>query len=183
MEHANGQNHLVKGLWTRQRGKSKTILDYACISEEHLATVLSLVIDEEGNEGVGADHNWMFFYLRDNFVKKKRVWNVQARKPKWKIADDQDWSMFQEAVRKRINEVSLDTLSVNEQASLVSSTLLSAGMDTIGQTVPKAGSKSKPILYPRNIVEEIKLNRLLESQWKTGVANGEAVYWSWKRSQ
>ena len=135
---------------------------------------MSLIIKDRGRDGGSADHNWMFLTLKDNFVKKKRVWNNQQLKPKWKISEDQDWSLFQEAVRKRIQGVPSKTLSVDELESLVSSTLLSAGIETIGQTAPKTGAKSKPILYPRHIVDEIKLNRLLESQWKTGVADGAA---------
>ena len=68
MKHVNGLRHLTKGLWTRQRGSSKSILDFATVTEEHLPTVQSLVIDDKGVYGGGADHNWMFLSLLDNFM-------------------------------------------------------------------------------------------------------------------
>ena len=36
--HVNGERALVTGLWTRQRGGSKTVLDYAVISSEHIGS-------------------------------------------------------------------------------------------------------------------------------------------------
>ena len=57
---------------------------------------------------------------------------------------------------------------MDELASLVSSTLLAAGRETIGLRDP--AERKKPKLYPRGIVEEIELKRELERAWKTAAA-------------
>ena len=60
--HVNGVEHLTTGRWTRQRGGSKSILDYAVVSSEHLYTVQSLFIVEAGLLGWGSDHNFLVWY-------------------------------------------------------------------------------------------------------------------------
>ena len=169
MKHINGQQHLTKGLWTRQRGSSKTIIDYATISEEHLLTVQSLFIDDKGAFPGGSDHNWMFLTVNDHFVKKRRMVNIQNKKPRWNIGEEQDWRKFQEFVRSRLRGVNCVELSVDELASLVSSCLLAAGMATIGLKI-KDGKKKKAQLYPRVILDEIFKKRELEKEWKTAIA-------------
>ena len=174
MHHVNGHSNLTRGLWTRQRGKSKTVLDYTAVSEEHLHTVKSLEIDDKGKYGGGSDHNWMFLAVEDKFVRKKRVLNACCRKPRWKILDDQDWSEYQEAVRRRIIGVDPDEMSRDGLANCVAAGCLEAGKETIGLTKPKGDKKSKPKLLTRTVIEEIKLKRKLENEWKSSVeANGE----------
>ena len=168
MKQINGQKHLTKGLWTRQRGSSKTIIDYAAISEEHLHTVQSLEIDDKGVHAGGSDHNWMFLTVEDHFVKKKRLVNIQKRKPKSNIGDEQDWLPFQEFLRERVRGKECGTLSVDDLASFVSSSLLAAGMATIGLR-NQEGKRKKPQLYPRVILDEINKKRELEKEWKTAV--------------
>ena len=168
MKQINGQKHLTKGLWTRQRGSSKTIIDYAAISEEHLNTVQSFEIDDKGVHAGCSDHNWMFLTVEDHFVKKKRLVNIQKRKPKWNIGDEQDWLPFQEFLRERVRGKECGTLSVDDLASFVSSSLLAAGMATIGLR-NQEGKRKKPQLYPRVILDEIKKKRELEKEWKTAV--------------
>ena len=68
--HINGQSDLTTGLWTRQRANSRSVLDYAVISNEHLHTVQSLFIDDHGIFGGGSDHNFLFLSLKDEFVRK-----------------------------------------------------------------------------------------------------------------
>ena len=80
MKLVNGVPSLCKGVWTRQRGESKADLYHTVISEEHLSTVKSLVIDDKGTFEGSSDHNWMFLSLSDNFVQKKRISNLPARK-------------------------------------------------------------------------------------------------------
>ena len=172
MKHVNGQKHLCKGLWTRQRGSSKTVIDYTAISEEHLHTVKSLEIDDKGVFGTGSDHNWMFLEMVDHFVKKKRLVNTMVRKPKWNIGDEQDWLPFQEFLKERVRGVGFESLSVDNLASLVSSAFLAAGMATIGLR-NSGGRKKKPQLYPRAILEEIEKKRALEQEWKTSVKSSD----------
>jgi len=71
--HINGQSDLTTGLWTRQRANSRSVLDYAVISSEHLHTVRNLFIDDHGLYSGGSDHNFLFLSLMDEFVKRKRV--------------------------------------------------------------------------------------------------------------
>ena len=96
--HVNGYQHLTSGLWTRQRAGISTILDYGVIASEHLSSVISMLIDDQGTFGGGSDHNWIFLDLADNFVRKNRVSNLPKKKPSWNISHDQDWSSFQEKV-------------------------------------------------------------------------------------
>ena len=46
------------------------MIDYGVVSTEHLSTVMSMVIDDQGIYGGGSDHNWVFMELSDNFVRK-----------------------------------------------------------------------------------------------------------------
>ena len=71
---------LTKGLWTRQRGHSSSIIDYGVVSIEHLYSVKSLLIDDEGKYGGGSDHNWLFLSLEDRFVKQDFV-SFAPKKP------------------------------------------------------------------------------------------------------
>ena len=72
---------IAQGLWTRQRGGVSSIIDYAGILREHLGSVLSLDIDDQGCFPTGSDHSWIFLDLTDRFVKKKRNTRMQQRKP------------------------------------------------------------------------------------------------------
>ena len=56
------------------------MLDYGVVSTEHLSTVMSMVIDDQGIYGGGSDHNWVFMELSDNFVRKIRVSNLCLNK-------------------------------------------------------------------------------------------------------
>lgn len=169
-QHVNGQRHLVTGLWTRQRGGSKSILDYAVISSEHLATVQSLLIDEAGLLGGGSDHNFLVLILNDDFVRKKRLLRLQPQRRRWNTMDNLDWEPFKAAVQERLGSRSPDNLSVDELASLVSSALLAAGEQCVGHKQPRTGSGRR--LLPRAIVEELNLKRLLERDWKAKVSQG-----------
>ena len=173
MKHVNGQKNLTKGLWTRQRGNSRTIIDYVLISEEHLHTVKSLEIDDKGVYPGGSDHNWLFLSVTDNFVKKKRLMNTQVRKPKWLLGEVEDWTPFQECVREKIAMVETGDITEELLAGVISSSLLSAGERTIGLTSGGATKKGKPSKYPRHVIEEIERKREMERGWKTAVSNGE----------
>ena len=173
MQYVNGHGNLTKGIWTRQRGKSKTVVDYVAMSEEHLHTVKMLEIDDCGKYGGGSDHNWMFLVVEDRFIRKERMLNCCTRKPKWKIGESQDWSTFQEAAREKVKDVDPVNLTVDELASCVSASLLAAGKEAIGLQEQRKDKKSRPRLLPRHIVESIEEKRRLEEEWKTAVVAGE----------
>ena len=166
MRHVNGVQGLTRGLWTRQMGSSKSILDLSLVSEEHMATVESLEIDDRGRWGGSSDHNWSFLVLRDNFVLKRRILNIPSRKQTWRIVDDQDWTEFKEVARARLQGRDMENMSVDELGSLVSSTLLMAGRETIGLRTA-GGKKSKPKFLPPHLVGELRLKRQLEREWKS----------------
>ena len=80
----NGEEHLTTGLWTRQRGDVRSVLDLALVSEEDLGNVVSLTIDDKGQYGGSSDHNWLFLTLQDSFVIKRRILNLPRNKSAWR---------------------------------------------------------------------------------------------------
>ena len=169
--HINGESNLTTGVWTRQRGNSKSVLDYGVISSEHLSTVHSLFIDEQGQFGGGSDHNFLFLTLSDKFVRKMRLPRVPFRKRVWNNMDNLNWVPFQESVTEKLGSKSTDGMTVDELASFLSSTLLSAGKQCVGLRKPsnKLGSR----LLPRELVEELQFKRQLELDWKTKVSENQ----------
>ena len=168
--HINGQKHLTTGLWTRQRGHSKSIVDYAVISSEHLSTVHRMVIDDHGAFGGGSDHNFIFLNLNDKFIIRRQLLRLPSRKKSWNSMDNVNWDPFRAAVTERLDSRSPAELSVDEMASFISSSLLSAGERCIGVRKPNGAPVPKSL--PRDIVEQIKLKRELEHEWKTLVVEG-----------
>ena len=168
--HVNGQQHLTTGTWSRQRGVSKSILDYAVISSEHLSTVRCLIVDDRGLLGGGSDHNFLVLTLNDEFVKKNRLIRLQPTKRSWNNMDNLNWAPFMAFLEERLGGRSPDDLSVDEIASLVSSSLLAAGQRCVGYR-PKAGSRGR-VLLPRFLIEELQMKRVLEQDWKSKVAGG-----------
>ena len=79
--HVNGLDNLTKGLWTRQRSGFSSIIDYGVVGREHISSVLSMFIDDQGHYGGGSDHNWIFMDLADRLVKKLRKFNLPNRRP------------------------------------------------------------------------------------------------------
>ena len=169
--HINGEcrvpgqwtTRLAKGLWTRQRSGHSSIIDFGVISSEHLHSVVSMEIDDQGKYGGGSDHNWIFLDLSDKFVKQKRISNQPVRKERWNIKEDQDWSGFSEHILESVS--SLDTSSVNNLASSISASILRALHATIG--LKSKSRKTKPRLLPPDLVKELVLRRELEKNWKT----------------
>ena len=130
--HVNGVGHLTTGKWTRQRGGSKSILDYAVVSSEHLYTVQSLLVDEAGLLGGGSDHNFLVLVLKDDFVKKKRLLRLQPQRRRWNGLENVDWEPFRAVVQEKLGSLSPEDYSVDQLASLVTSALLAAGVQCVG---------------------------------------------------
>ena len=169
--HVNGELNLTRGWWTRQRGGSKSILDFAVVSSEHLSTVQSLLIDEDGLLGGGSDHNFLVLVLNDDFVKKKRILRLQPQRRRWNCLDNVNWDPFQAAVSERLGSRTPEDLSVDELASLISSALLAAGEQCVGHKRIRQGGAGR-VLLPKPFVEELTLKRFLERDWKSKVADG-----------
>ena len=166
--HINGDNSLTTGKWTRQRGLSKSILDYAVISSEHMRTVQHLLIDSNGSLGGGSDHNFLVLTLSDMLAKTRRLLKLQPTKVVWNSFENIDWEPFKSTVSTYLGSRSFNHLSVDDLASHVSSALLTAGEKCIGR---KTAKTSKPnVRLPWSLVEELQLKRKLEQTWKSKVA-------------
>ena len=85
MQYVNGHPSMTKGLWTRDRGHSKSVVDYVAISEKHLHTVKQSEIDDKGKYGGGLTIIGCSFVVENNIISKKMVLNNCYRKHKWKI--------------------------------------------------------------------------------------------------
>ena len=165
-KHVNGQQNLTTGLWTRQRGTSRSVIDLALVCEEDLGKVESLTVDDKGEYGGSSDHNWLFLSLKDSFVKKRRILNLPSKKPGWRIVPDMDWGPFQNEVRSKLTGKNIESLNQEQLSNLISRTLLEAGMKTVGMKDNKSG-KSKPQRLPQFLVHEFQLKRKLEKEWKS----------------
>ena len=161
--HINGDRTLTTGLWTRQRAGHSSVIDFATISSEHKNTALSLYIDDTGDLGGGSDHNWLIFDVSDNFVKLKRKPNIAVKKTRWNILDNQDWSGF----KKHCEQLAPTIIctSVDSLAHGISTSILSALHTYIG--VKSSLSRSTPRLLPKHLVDELKVKRSLEKNWKS----------------
>ena len=164
--HINGYQNLTTGLWTRQRAGVSTILDYAVIAQEHLSSVMSMFIDEQGLYGGGSDHNWIFLDLSDNLVKKQRQYNAPKPKTSWNISHDQNWEPFKATLDDLVDntDISLDAAAL---ASKAAEMLLHAGAKNVGFRRPKAKTSMLATSLPRFLVTELQLKRQLERHWKS----------------
>ena len=92
LRHINGEcripgladTRICQGLWTWQKGKARSVIDYAGVSEEHLHSVVSMFVDDKGIHGGDSDHNWVTLVLRDCFRKKILRQNIKP-KERWDI--------------------------------------------------------------------------------------------------
>ena len=159
----NWDTRVCEGLWTRQRGGSSSIIDYALISKEHANTVVSMLIDDKGKLGGGSDHNWILLDISDRFVARKKVTNLAIKKDRWNISENQDWSAFKAHVTASVPGIR--TCDVDSLASSVTGSILKALQDTIG--LKKTNLVRRPSLLPPAIVKEIGVRDQLETNWKS----------------
>ena len=164
--HVNGFRNLTTGLWTRQRAGVSTIIDYAVIAQEHLSSVMSMFIDEQGLYGGGSDHNWIFLDLSDNLVKKIRKYNAPQVKPSWNISHDQDWEPFKATLNDIVDntDMSLDAATL---ASKAADMLLQSGAKNIGFRRSTSKTSMRATSLPSFLVTELQLKRQLEKHWKS----------------
>ena len=176
LRHINGEHRregetdrkICSGLWTRQRGNSRSVIDYVAISAEHMDSVVSMFVDDTGSFGGGSDHNWSGVELRDKFRNLVRVNNYQKKKSSvWNIQDDQDWTLFKQKVVEHLPQDDISHLGVNELASLLTSAFRNGGLASIGykKSQPKIPKKSRSL--PGYLVAELDLKRNMEKNWKS----------------
>ena len=179
LTHINGMRRipgregpiLCEGLWTRQRGNSRSVLDFAGVSSEHVDHVVSMNVDDKGLQGGNSDHNWLTFTVEDRF-KRLQLVNSQQKKKKWNIGEDQDWVPFSAAVASELPTITqAQKMGVKELATSISTALYSAGVSTIGfrSSKPKLSMWSRQL--PPNLVTELKKKRELEKAWKSLVSS------------
>ena len=165
--HINGREDLTTGLWTRQSGGVSTVLDYGVIALEHVSSVRSMFIDDQGlYAGGGSDHNWIFLELEDNFVRKVRISNLPKKKKSWNISHDQDWSGFEATVNQLVDDTD-EGLNSFALSSRVAEILLQAGVKNVGFRSGSFKTSMASTSLPRSLVAELQLKRQLESNWKT----------------
>ena len=139
----NLNTKIAKGLWTRQRCGSKSVLDYAVISKEHLHSVHSMLIDDTGQFSANSDHNWLFLKVTDHFMIQKSNSNIKHKKDRWDIKPDQDWSVYKKHVLALLNTV--DYSSIESLASSISRVIINALHSAIGlKSVNNSGPKNLP---------------------------------------
>ena len=168
--HINGLANVTTGLWTRQQGGVSSVLDYGVVAREHLESVQSLYIDDQGNYGGGSDHNWVFLDMTDNFVKKVRVSNFATKKQSWKISEYQDWSGFASTVSALVDQTdsSLDSFALSKR---VADILINAGKTNVGYRTSSRGSSMAATTLPRALVNELDFLRQLERNYKSKASN------------
>ena len=159
--HINGRKNLTTGLWTRQRGVSSSVIDYGVVAQEHLSSVKSMMIDDQGWYGGGSDHNWIFLELNDNFVKRCRVLNLPKKRAPWNISPTQDWSGFKESLGRLVDDTdkNLDAAALSQR---VADILIQAGKESIGFRSDRNKKSMKSTTLPRDIVSELQLKRQFE---------------------
>ena len=170
----NNNTKICQGLWTRQRGKSRSVIDFAGVSSEHMNHVVSMVVDEQGIYGGNSDHNWVTLILEDKF-KRLQLVNTQRKKKKWNIKEGQDWSLFQTSVSSELPSLpEALKMSVYELATAISTALYTSGVSAIGfrSSRPKLSMWSRQL--PPNLVAELRRKRDLEKTWKTLVSSNWA---------
>ena len=168
MVHINGATRvqgdwstkLTTGLWTRQRGSSSSVLDYAVIGKEFLNTVTSLVVDKTGG---GSDHNWMFLSIKDSFTIQARGVTAGARKKVWDIKEGQSWTSYSQEVSNLLQSV--DRTSVTSLGRGLSGVLLAALKSEVG--LKQVGHHDRRKTLPGGIVQEIKVKKECEQRYKS----------------
>ena len=167
LKHINGDTLHCKGLWTWQRGSYRSVIDYAGISEEHLASVVSMTVDDGGLHPAGSDHNWVTLVLKDSF-RRKILRPGNRQKKKWDIKEDQDWDFFQSEVSRSLPSYhEASSMDVNELATTVSQALRAGGESAIGYKAVKPRTSYLSRSLPIHIVVELEKKRLLERKWKS----------------
>ena len=175
MRHINGHlrvpgdlnSKICSGIWTRQRGNSRSVLDYASISLEHMSTVTSMNVDDSGSLGGGSDHNWVQLVLADKFRSLGRARQIPKQKKSWNLSGKFEWADFANSVLQHLPRDGWDDMSVDEHAKELVTALHQAGESVIGFKQKKRRTSMKSKSLPSHLVEALKEKRELEKSWKS----------------
>ena len=171
----DGITRICSGLWSRQRGTSRSIIDFAVLSSEHLNSVLSMFVDENGIYGGGSDHNWSEITLVDKISHLFKVDSRPERKKVWNIRDNQDWTPFKNAVSEILARKDITNMNEEELAVLVASVYNTAGASAIGYKPHQDKRSSIRKSLPAYIVQALQLKKSLGQTWKSLSSSGVAT--------
>lgn len=173
--HVNGacrvdgdwSTRISKGLWSRQRGGVSTVLDYGVILLEHLSSVKSFVIDDQGVFPTSSDHNWSFMELEDEFVVKGKVpSNRSVKKKVWNFGDDFDWTSFTTTVEELVGETNFELMGMDDLAKVAAEILLRSAEKNIGLK-ESLGKQRRYTRLPRDMVDAFEMRDILGANYKT----------------
>ena len=162
MVHVNGacrvqgdwSTKLTKGLWTRQRGTSSSIVDFGSISVEHLGSVIRMEIDDSGKLGGCSDHNWCEADLTDTFITPKRRSHIVLKKDRWDILPDMDWTDYRVKLSQLAENIKGD--SVEALASSIASCIYRGMSEEV--ELKSAKIQKTCFKLPPHIAAEFKFN-------------------------
>ena len=157
---------ISSGLWTRHAATygSSTVLDYSLVSKEHMDSVLSFHVDQNGSMGGSSDHNFTITRLADHFVKVDRGAR-RNRKPGWNIREDQDWSEYRSVAEQEwktaggVDDGSAEFLA--DKLARVFKLSMEKAVGYRKQAAPKEEGK-----LPKAIVNLLHERKRLETAWK-----------------
>ena len=190
LRHINGEyrnysdpeSRLCRGLWTRQRGVSRSVIDFISVSAEHVDSVVTMVVDDTGTYGGGSDHNWCWIKMLDKFriliPTKKRP---RRKVKQWKISDSQDWTIFQEKVAEQLKPVLAEAinLGMDEVASMLVSGFRKGAEQSLGYKKSFKKKSMRANSLPSHLISELELKSQMEKNWKTlsssSSANAESI--------
>lgn len=169
--HTNGatripgdwESRISKGMWTWNRNGVRTILDYGLVGNENIDTLISFEVDELGNLGGDADHNFIILKVTDNFTKQTRKARVEKEKEVWNISEETDWKPFTEYVNKMVGTE--DRTTMTRFANCLSGWIIRGLKEVFGTR--KIFTKTNSVALPRSIVQELRKRRELETRYKT----------------
>ena len=155
---------ICKGLWTRHASDyvSSSIIDYVLVSAEHIGSVVSMTVDEDGVQGGASDHNMLFSRWCDKFISvpdlspvKKRGWDTEKA----------DWVKFREVVHDAASHhIDAGNNGLDNLNNALTGVLTKGLNVAVGR---KSSTPQKRQLFPRHIVQLIKERKKLEKFFKT----------------
>ena len=168
--HVNGIKQVTSGLWTWQKNGTSSVVDYCVVGAEHLSTVKSMTIDDQGLYSGCSDHNWMFVTLKDLFRRKHIKTRKTNPKKSWNIHSNLNWNAFKSMVSNLCStiDVNLDSQTLADNMRQL---LQDAGMTTIGYRSDHGHRSMKSTSLPWHIVKELEYKRQLAKNWISKSAN------------
>ncbi len=133
-----------QGLWMFVRGQVKPVIDYIMIDNVLKNNVSRVVVDNEGGQDLGSDHNPMWVRLVNMRIEGKITRTTWAKK--WNITDTTYWVGFRTEIEERLDssqwdstDQALDKTEILIKAQKLTEILTETGRKTIGENERKQG--------------------------------------------